>query len=196
MSLPSRFRRAQQWLLFHRQWHVIDATNQDLFKMGEEVSKYLTGKWKPIWHPETDCGDNVVVVNCKDVAMNAFDWKHFELFFNKGYPKSKALIPAYQIHEYDPCRLMFISVHVGMGSKVFRRVHFERLHLFADAELPDFIKRNIGNQLEQIQTAPRKSTEYTVEERKKFPSLVERPKDYLVEWDDPQPEVQRYETPL
>jgi ribosomal protein L13 len=79
----SRFRRAQQWLQFHRQWHVIDATNQDVFKLGEKVAKYLTGKWKPIWHLETDCGDNVCVVNCKDVAMQGFNWKHTLYHFDK-----------------------------------------------------------------------------------------------------------------
>lgn len=89
-----------------------------------------------------------------------------------------------------------MSVHIGMGSKVFRRVHFERLHLFADTEMPDFIQRNIGNQLEQIQVVPRKSTEYTAEERKRFPSLVEHPKDYLIDWNDPQPEIQRHEGPV
>jgi ribosomal protein L13 len=51
--------------------------------LGEKVGNYLTGKWKPIWHPETDCGDNVVVVNCKDVALKAFDWKQLEFHFNK-----------------------------------------------------------------------------------------------------------------
>lgn len=79
---------------------------------------------------------------------------------------------------------------------MFRRVHFERLHLFADVDIPDFIRRNIGNQLEQVQRAPRKSTEYTEEERKKFPRLVEFPEDYLVDWSDPQPEIERYPGPV
>jgi hypothetical protein len=91
---------------------------------------------------------------------------------------------------------MFMSVNAGMGTKVFRRVHLERLHLFTDTEMPEFIRRNIGNQLEQIQAVPRKSTEYTAEERQKFPTLVEHPEDYLADWSDPQPEIQRYDNPI
>ncbi|TKR59919.1 hypothetical protein L596_029526 [Steinernema carpocapsae] len=112
----SRFGRVNQWLTMARQWHVVDAKSQ-LF--GHVLSHYLCASTdrfavarfctmrtsserrsrsispaahKPIWHPETDCGDHVVVINCRHVAMHAFDWKHRLYHFDKQYPKSKALI--------------------------------------------------------------------------------------------------------
>lgn len=56
---------------------------QDAKELGKKVAKHLLGKHKPFWHPETDCGDHVVVVNCQQVAMHAFDWKHTLYHFNK-----------------------------------------------------------------------------------------------------------------
>lgn len=56
---------------------------QDADKLGEKVAKYLSGRHKPIFHPETDCGDHVVVINCKDVAMHAFDWKYLSYFYDR-----------------------------------------------------------------------------------------------------------------
>lgn len=88
---------------------------------------------------------------------------------------------------------MFMAVNKGLGSKVFRRVHLQRLHLFVDDQMPDFIKRNIGNQLEQVQSVARKSTEYTAEERANFPRLVERKENYLLDWNEPQPRIERWE---
>lgn len=83
--------------------------------LGDKVARYLAGKHKPIFHPETDCGDHVVVTNCKDIAMHAFDWKHTIYKFNMEYPKSKEDIPAWKIHEYDPCRIAFLSVYRVMS---------------------------------------------------------------------------------
>lgn len=98
LPMPSRFKRTQQWQLFMRYWHVIDANFQVIFKMfviliclkvqdvnalSNKVASYLTGKQKPIWHQETDCGDHVVVVNCRDAAMHAFDWKHTLFHFDR-----------------------------------------------------------------------------------------------------------------
>uniref|UniRef100_A0A1I7XQK1 39S ribosomal protein L13, mitochondrial n=1 Tax=Heterorhabditis bacteriophora TaxID=37862 RepID=A0A1I7XQK1_HETBA len=170
----SRFDRVNQWLQFARQWHIIDANHQDANKLGDKVAMHLMGKHKPIWHPETDCGDHVVVINCKLVAMHGFDWKHTLYHFNKEYPRSKADLPAWQIHEYDPCRIVFLSIYKSLGNNLIRRRHIQRLHLFVDEEMPEFIKRNLGNQLEQVQRVARRSDEYTLEERAAFPRLVKR----------------------
>jgi hypothetical protein len=62
-----------------------------------------------------------------------------------------------------------------------------------DDEMPEFIRRNIGNQLEQVQDVPRKSTEYTAEERANFPQLVEYTKDHLMNWNNPQPVIEHWE---
>ncbi|KAI6222760.1 Ferroxidase [Aphelenchoides besseyi] len=189
----SRFARVKQWSQFHRQWHVIDAAHQDVYKLGEKVARYLSGKWKPIWHPETDCADHVVVVNCKDVAMPGFMWKRLIYKFNSDYPRGKADIAAHQLHEYDPCRVAWLAIYKGIG-KTGKRQHWtEFVHLFPDAEVPDFIRRNIGNQLEQVQTVARKSTDYTAEERARFPRLMKWNPEHPIDWRQPQPPLERYD---
>lgn len=87
---------------------------------------------------------------------------------------------------------MFMAVSKGLGSKVFKHTHLERLHLFVDDEMPDFIRRNIGNQLKQVQRTPRKSTDFTAEERANFPRLVEYKEEHLLDWNDPQPQIHNY----
>uniref|UniRef100_A0AC34RCN3 Uncharacterized protein n=2 Tax=Panagrolaimus sp. JU765 TaxID=591449 RepID=A0AC34RCN3_9BILA len=185
MSISGRFARVQQWLQFHRQWHVVDATQQDVYKLGQKVADHLSGRAKPIWHPETDCGDHVVVFNCKDVAMKGFDWKHVYYHFNKEYPRSKNDIPAFQIHEYDPCRIMFMATYSALGNNLLRRTHILRLHLFADDEIAKPIQRNIGKQMELVQQIPKKSTDYSEAERLAFPQLVHRSENHVLDWESP-----------
>uniref|UniRef100_A0A1I7S802 39S ribosomal protein L13, mitochondrial n=1 Tax=Bursaphelenchus xylophilus TaxID=6326 RepID=A0A1I7S802_BURXY len=192
--MTSRLRRVNQWLLFSRQWHVIDGSNQDVFALGDLAARHLSGKWKPIYHPLTDCGDNVVIINCKDVAMHAFNWKHMMFHFNKEYPKSKNDIPAFEIHEFEPTRIAFAAVYKALGRTPIRRSQIERLHLFADDEMPEFIRKNIGNQLRQVQKVPKKSTEYTDEERANFPLLFKRRPDHLLDWENPPPVIERHES--
>jgi len=184
-AIVSRFNRVNQWLLFSRQWHVIDASHQDVNLLGIKVAAHLSGKYKPIWHPETDCGDHVVVVNCKDVAMHGFDWKHTLYHFDKLYPKSRADIAAWEIHDYDPCRIMWLSTYKALGNNLIRRSHIERLHLFSEEQMPKFIQNNIGSQLRQIQPIVKKSIEYTKEERSKFPRIIEFSEDHLMNWNKP-----------
>uniref|UniRef100_A0A0N5C8E1 39S ribosomal protein L13, mitochondrial n=1 Tax=Strongyloides papillosus TaxID=174720 RepID=A0A0N5C8E1_STREA len=185
MSHISRFTRAKQWLQFSRQWHVIDGNHQDPHKLGQKIADHLLGKWKPFYHPETDCGDHVVVVNCKEVAMKGFDWKHTIYHFDNQYPKGRDDIPAFEIHEYDPCRIMFSSTYKALGKNLMRRMAIERLHLFPALEVPEFIQKNISNQLRQIQEVPKRSDEYTEEERKNFPRLFARPDSYIIDWEKP-----------
>ncbi|VDK25159.1 unnamed protein product [Anisakis simplex] len=188
----SRLKRVNQWLMFAKQWHLIDATGQDAYKLGTKISSYLSGQYKPIYHPETDCGDHVVVINCKDVAMHGFDWKHTFYHFNKEYPRSKALISAWQIHEYDPCRIVFLAVYKCLGKNVVRRRHIQRLHLFANEAMPEFIRKNIGDQLEQVQSIAKRSDEYTDEERRSFPRLFKFDNDHLLDWNKPTESPARY----
>uniref|UniRef100_A0A0N5AVB1 39S ribosomal protein L13, mitochondrial n=1 Tax=Syphacia muris TaxID=451379 RepID=A0A0N5AVB1_9BILA len=191
----SRLDRVNQWLLFMRQWYLIDATGQDAYKLGKKVAMHLAGKYKPIYHAETDCGDHVVVINCKDVAMKGFDWKHRFYFFNKEYPKARSFIPAWQIHEYDQCRIVSLAVYKELGNNLMRRVHIQRLHLFPDDKIPEVIKRNIGAQLEQVQAVPKRSDQYTEDERNKFPRLFKYPKDHFLDWEKPVGLYERYHSP-
>ncbi|KHJ94105.1 hypothetical protein OESDEN_05968 [Oesophagostomum dentatum] len=137
---------------------------QDAFKLGKHVARHLSGQHKPIWHPETDCGDHVVVVNCRHVAMHGFDWKHTLFHFNKA-----------------------------LGHNLIRRTHIQRLHLFPGTDMPDFVKENLGSQLEQVQRVPRRSDEYTPEERARFPRLLRFPANHVEEWERSIPNPGRYE---
>ena len=55
--------------LAQRQWYVIDAQGKVLGRMASEIAKILRGKNKPIFTPNVDAGDFVIVVNARGLKL-------------------------------------------------------------------------------------------------------------------------------
>ncbi|KAI9506777.1 ribosomal protein L13 domain-containing protein, partial [Coemansia spiralis] len=56
-------------LAYARVWHLVDARGQVLGRLGSQIAQTLMGKHKPTYDPSADCGDYVVVVNAKHIAV-------------------------------------------------------------------------------------------------------------------------------
>ena len=50
-------------------WYVVDATDMILGRLASNVANVLRGKNKPIYTPNVDCGDHVIIVNCANVRL-------------------------------------------------------------------------------------------------------------------------------
>ena len=53
-----------------RKWYVVDATDKPLGRLASEIAVRLTGKNKPIYTPNVDCGDYIIVVNADKVGLS------------------------------------------------------------------------------------------------------------------------------
>ena len=52
-----------------RKWYVVDAEGKNLGRLCTEIARVLRGKHKPIYSPNVDTGDYVIVVNAEKVAV-------------------------------------------------------------------------------------------------------------------------------
>lgn len=52
-----------------RKWYVIDATDKTLGRMASQIAAVLRGKNKPIYTPNVDTGDYVIVINAEKVKL-------------------------------------------------------------------------------------------------------------------------------
>ena len=50
-------------------WFVVDADGMVLGRLATEVAKIIRGKHKPVFTPNADCGDFVVVINADKVKV-------------------------------------------------------------------------------------------------------------------------------
>lgn len=54
---------------FERKWYVVDAAGKPLGRVASQVASILRGKNKPIFTPNVDTGDFVIVINCEKLVL-------------------------------------------------------------------------------------------------------------------------------
>ena len=52
-----------------RKWYVVDAEGKTLGRLSTEIARVLRGKHKPIYSPNVDTGDYVIVINAEKVKV-------------------------------------------------------------------------------------------------------------------------------
>ena len=62
-----------------RNWYVIDAKDIPLGRVAAKAASMLRGKHKATYTPHIDCGDNIIIVNAKEVLLtgNKLDGKKY-----------------------------------------------------------------------------------------------------------------------
>lgn len=68
-----------------KKWYLIDAADKTLGRLASEVAKILIGKNKPIWTPNLDTGDFVVVINAENVKVTGKKMDDKIYYRHSGY---------------------------------------------------------------------------------------------------------------
>ncbi len=68
-----------------RKWYVVDATGVSLGRLASQVASILRGKNKPVFTPNVDTGDYVIVINTDKVVLsgNKLTQKYYR--YHTGY---------------------------------------------------------------------------------------------------------------
>ena len=117
-----------------RKWYVIDAAGKPLGRVAAQAAILLRGKHKVIFAPHADCGDNVVVINCKEAVLTGKKlekkiWFHPTLYI--GHMKK---VNYKTLMAERPCKAMELAVKGMIPDTTLGRTAITRLHLFEGAE--------------------------------------------------------------
>ena len=69
-----------------KKWYIVDAKNIPLGRLAASVASTLRGKNKPTFTPNCDMGDNVIVINAKEVLLTAKKDENKIYYHHSGYP--------------------------------------------------------------------------------------------------------------
>src|SRR5512142_9908 len=72
--------------LAQRQWFIIDAQGMVLGRMATEIARILRGKNKPIFTPNADTGDFIIVVNARGVRLTGRKLEKKIYYRHTDYP--------------------------------------------------------------------------------------------------------------
>ena len=117
-----------------RKWFVVDATNKPLGRLATQVAQILIGKNKPIWTPNVDCGDYVIVINAAKVSLSG-DKIHNKKYYNvSGYDGGLRTRTAGDMLERFPTEMIQRSVHGMVPKGRLGRQIEKKLFVYAGAE--------------------------------------------------------------
>lgn len=68
-----------------RDWYVVDATDVPLGRLASKVAAILRGKNKPVFTPNVDTGDYVIVINTNKVALTGRKEEQKYYRYHTGY---------------------------------------------------------------------------------------------------------------
>jgi len=93
-----------------RDWWLVDAEGLTLGRLATEVASRLRGKHKPSFTPFLDTGDHIIVVNAEKVVLTGrkLSDKYYRRY--SGYPGGLKEIPAREMIEKHPERLIESAV--------------------------------------------------------------------------------------
>ena len=115
-----------------RRWYLIDAEGQPLGRLASRIAIILQGKHKPIYAPHVDCGDGVVVINAKKVALTGRKWRKKTYIFYSGYPSGNNEVTAEELREKNVEKLFKLAVKRMLPRNRLRKRYLRRLQVFPD----------------------------------------------------------------
>lgn len=138
--MTTQFAKAHE---VERKWYVIDAAGIPLGRVATEVARLLRGKHKPIFTPNVDTGDFVIVINAEKTVLTGKKLDDKKYRWHSGYPGGLKEMTYRVLMNKAPERAMEHAVkgmlpHNKLGAQMYKKLKVykgsEHPHLAQKAE--------------------------------------------------------------
>jgi large subunit ribosomal protein L13 len=119
-----------------RRWWVVDAEGQTLGRLASRIAPYLTGKNKPIYTPNLDTGDYVIVINAGKFRVTGNRLLQKRYYRHSGYPGGLTSLTLEQLMEKHPDRAIRFAVKGMLPSTALGRQMLKKLKVYTGSEHP------------------------------------------------------------
>lgn len=119
-----------------REWHIIDASDEVLGKVATRAARLLSGKHKPLYAPNMDVGDFVVVINASKVKYTGKKLTQKMYYSHSGYPGGLKTERLEELQEKYPERILEHAVKGMLPRNKLNARMMKRLRIFMGAENP------------------------------------------------------------
>lgn len=108
-------------------WYLVDATDKILGRLAAKVAAILHGKHKPIFTPNIDTGDHVVVINAAKIRVTGRKLKQKSYTHYSGYPGGLKRTSLEVMLERKPTTVISLAVKRmlpknSLGNKMFKKL--------------------------------------------------------------------------
>ena len=126
----------KQEALSQRQWYIVDAQGVVLGRMASAVANVLRGKHKPVFTPNQDTGDFVVVINVSGVRFTGTKLEKKMYFRHTEYPGGIRERSAAEMLKEKPEEMIKLAVRGMLPKNRLSRKLITKLKVYAGSEHP------------------------------------------------------------
>ncbi|HEY9856914.1 MAG TPA: 50S ribosomal protein L13 [Stenomitos sp.] len=120
----------------NRQWYVIDAEGQTLGRLATVVADLLRGKGKPLFTPNVDCGDFVIIINADKVQVTGKKNTDKKYIHHTGWPGGYRETTFEKLNKAHPERVIEQAVRGMLPHTRLGRAQYGKLKVYAGAQHP------------------------------------------------------------
>ena len=117
-----------------RKWYVVDATGYTLGRLASEVAKVLRVKNKPIFKPQMDWGDYVIVVNAEKIKVTGKKMDQKIYYNHSDYVGGMRETTLREMMAKKPEKVIELAVKGMLPKGPLGRSMITKLHVYAGPE--------------------------------------------------------------
>lgn len=120
----------------NKEWLILDAADVPLGRLATRVATFLRGKHKPTFTPHLDMGDNVIVVNARNVKLTGEKLNKKTYLRYSGYNSGQKVTSLKSLMASRPERVILMAVRGMLPKTRLGRRQLTHLRVYAGAEHP------------------------------------------------------------
>ena len=133
-----------------REWHVIDAEHIVLGRLAVTAANLLRGKHKPIFAPNTDTGDFVIIVNAEKVALSGDKLTTKMAYRHSGYPGGLSATPIGDLLQKDARKVVENAVWGMLPKNRLGRQILKKLKVYSGPNHPHQAQQAVPFEITQV----------------------------------------------
>ncbi|AIY16517.1 50S ribosomal protein L13 [Pimelobacter simplex] len=133
-----------------RAWLVIDATDVVLGRLAVTAANLLRGKHKPIFAPNADTGDFVIIVNADKVALSGNKRADKMVYRHSGFPGGLTATPIGEILDKDARKAVEKAVWGMLPKNRLGRQMIKKLKVYSGPAHPHQAQKAVPYEITQI----------------------------------------------
>jgi large subunit ribosomal protein L13 len=127
--------------LAQRKWYIVDAQDKVLGRMATEIGRVLRGKHKPIFAPNLDAGDFVIVVNARGVKLTGRKASDKIYYRHTEYPGGIRERSAAEMLIEKPEQVIRLAVRGMLPKNRLSRKLLTKLKIYPGSEHPHMAQK-------------------------------------------------------
>ena len=119
-----------------RRWYVVDAKDAVLGRLAVKVATYVRGKNKPVFTPNVDTGDFIIVINADKVRLTGNKMTDKVYYHHSGYIGGIKAKTAQELFESKPEKIIEKAVWGMLPKNRLGRTMIKKLKVYRGSEHP------------------------------------------------------------